>query len=198
MSRLHRSSMPVSHQCEKCERLSTKKKWVRKPKRSDTRTTKDTVPLVIERKLMKSLDTEKVCQILNTIIEYEMAGVVRYAHSSLMVIGPYRQPIVQFLQEQATESLQHALEAGELITGLDGHPSQKIAEIEESHDHSVTQILSESLDHEQHAVNLYQSLLVEVSDASVMLEEYARGKISAEEQHALEVKKMLKDYSPTL
>ncbi|MBT7312916.1 MAG: bacterioferritin, partial [Halieaceae bacterium] len=54
---------------------------------------------------MKNLDREKVCQILNTIIEYEMAGVVRYAHSSLMVIGPYRQPIVQFLQEQATESL---------------------------------------------------------------------------------------------
>ncbi|MCP4778011.1 MAG: bacterioferritin [Planctomycetaceae bacterium] len=147
---------------------------------------------------MKSLDTEKVCRILNMIIEYEMAGVVRYAHSSLMVIGPYRQPIVQFLQEQATESLQHALEAGELITGLDGHPSQKIAEIEESNDHSVTQILTESLDHEQHAVTLYQSLLNEVSDASVMLEEYARGKISAEEQHALEVRKMLKDYSPTL
>ena len=147
---------------------------------------------------MKNLDREKVCQILNTIIEYEMAGVARYAHSSLMVIGPYRQPIVQFLQEQATESLQHALEAGELITGLDGHPSQKIAEIEESHDHSVTQILSESLDHEQHAVSLYQTLLGEVSDASVMLEEYARGKISAEEQHALEVRKMLKDYSPAL
>ena len=197
-SRLQQSSKPVSHQCKKCGRLSTKKKWLCKPKRAGTRRTVDTATERIERKLMKSLDTEKVCRILNTIIEYEMAGVVRYAHSSLMVIGPYRQPIVQFLQEQATESLQHALEAGELITGLDGHPSQKIAEIEESHDHSVTQILSESLDHEQHAVNLYQSLLVEVSDASVMLEEYARGKISAEEQHALEVKKMLKDYSPTL
>ena len=35
---------------------------------------------------MKNLYREKVCQILNTIIEYEMAGVVRYAHSSLMVI----------------------------------------------------------------------------------------------------------------
>ena len=74
----------------------------------------------------------------------------------------------------------------------------RIAEIEESNDHSVTQILTESLDHEQHAVSIYQSLLHEVSDSSVMLEEYARGKISAEEQHALEVKKMLKDYSPTL
>ena len=197
-SHLQQSSKPISHQCKKCGRLSTKKKWLCKPKRVGTRRTIDTATKTIERKLMKSLDTEKVCRILNMIIEYEMAGVVRYAHSSLMVIGPYRQPIVQFLQEQATESLQHALEAGELITGLDGHPSQKIAEIEESNDHSVTQILTESLDHEQHAVTLYQSLLNEVSDASVMLEEYARGKISAEEQHALEVRKMLKDYSPTL
>jgi bacterioferritin len=197
-SRLQRSSKPVSHQCKKCGRLSTKKKWLCKPKRADTRRKADAVTGRIEREIMKNLDREKVCRILNTIIEYEMAGVVRYAHSSLMVIGPYRQPIVQFLQEQATESLQHALEAGELITGLDGHPSQKIAEIEESNDHSVTQILAESLDHEQHAVSLYQSLLNEVSDASVMLEEYARGKISAEEQHALEVRKMLKDYSPTL
>ena len=145
---------------------------------------------------MKKLNNVKVCQILNAIIEYEMAGVVRYAHSSLMVIGPYRQPIVQFLQGQATESLQHALEAGELITGLDGHPSQKIAEIEESNDHSVTQILAESLGHEKYAVSLYRALLDEVKDCSVMLEEYARGKISAEEQHALEVTKMLKDYSP--
>ena len=176
--------------------MSTKKKWLCKPKRSDIRSSPHILKEEGETGIMKTLDRDRICRILNTIIEYEMAGVVRYAHSSLMVIGPYRQPIVQFLQAQATESLQHALEAGELITGLDGHPSQKIADIEESHDHSVTQILSESLAHEEHAVTLYRSLLDEVSDASVMLEEYARGKISAEEQHALEVKKMLKDYTP--
>jgi bacterioferritin len=176
--------------------LSAKKKWLCKPKRPDARRTRHTLEKEDETEIMKNLDRETICRILNTIIEYEMAGVVRYAHSSLMVIGPYRQPIVQFLQDQATESLQHALEAGELITGLDGHPSQKIADIEESNDHSVTQILSESLAHEEHAVTLYRSLLDAVSDTSVMLEEYARGKISAEEQHALEVKKMLKDYTP--
>ena len=195
-SRLQRSSKPLAHQCKKCGRLSSKKKWLCKPKRPDARKTRDTLGKKGETEIMKNLDRETICRILNTIIEYEMAGVVRYAHSSLMVIGPYRQPIVQFLQDQATESLQHALEAGELITGLDGHPSQKIANIEESNDHSVTQILSESLAHEEHAVTLYRSLLDEVSDTSVMLEEYARGKISAEEQHALEVKKMLKDYTP--
>ena len=144
---------------------------------------------------MLEMDTNKVCKILNELVEYEMAGVVRYAHSSLMVTGPYRIPIVQFLQEQANESLLHALQAGELITGLDGHPSQVIAKIKESHDHRIITILQESLEHELHAVSLYKNLLKEVVDSSIYLEEYARGQIGQEEQHALEIKKMLKDFA---
>ncbi len=144
---------------------------------------------------MKELNTDKVIYLLNQIIELEMAGVVRYAHSSLMVSGPNRIPIVAFLQEQANESLAHALQAGEYITGFGGHPSQKIAVIEENHDHGVLQILKESLEHEQQAVMMYKKLLEEVADASVMLEEYARGQIGMEEQHALEIKKMLRDFS---
>ena len=144
---------------------------------------------------MRELNTTAVCDILNKIVELEMAGVVRYAHSSLMITGPNRIPIVAFLQEQATESLDHALQAGEYITGFNGHPSQKISEIEENHNHSVQQILQESLDHEMAAVEKYKELLVEVQDASIMLEEYARGQIGMEEQHALEIRKMLQDYS---
>ena len=144
---------------------------------------------------MKDLNTAKVCTLLNEIIELEMAGVVRYAHSSLMITGPNRIPIVAFLQEQATESLDHALIAGEFITGFDGHPSQQIAHIEESHDHSILQILMESQEHEEKAVDKYKELLMEVADASIMLEEYARGQIGMEEQHALEIRKMLQDYS---
>lgn len=143
---------------------------------------------------MREINEQRVCDILNEIIELEMAGVVRYAHSSLMVTGPNRIPIVAFLQEQANESLTHALQAGEYITGFGGHPSQNISAIEENHDHSVLQILQESLEHEQAAVAKYKELLQEVSDASIMLEEYARGQIGMEEQHALEIKKMLKDF----
>ncbi|MDA8897606.1 ferritin-like domain-containing protein [bacterium] len=143
---------------------------------------------------LRDMNTTAVCDILNKIVELEMAGVVRYAHSSLMVTGPNRIPIVAFLQEQATESLDHALQAGEYITGFGGHPSQKIAVIEENHDHSVLQILQESLDHEMAAVEMYKKLLTEVADASIMLEEYARGQIGMEEQHALEISKMLKDF----
>jgi len=143
---------------------------------------------------MRELDIERTVRILNRILEYELAGVVRYTHYSLMVIGPYRQPIVTFLKEQALESLTHAEQAGELITGLEGHPSLEIAGIEESHKHDLRAILEESLHHEQTALGLYKELLDVVQDASIYLEEYTRGQIGAEEQHVIELKKMLRDY----
>ena len=141
------------------------------------------------------IDTNQVCDILNEIMEYELAGVVRYTHSSMMVSGPYRLPIVTFLKEQASESLLHAQLAGEKIAGLDGHPSQKIARIEETNRHTIKDILEESLQHELHALNLYKKLLTAVENKSVYLEEYARSQIGEEEQHSLELKIMLKDFS---
>ena len=143
---------------------------------------------------MKEINNEDVCAILNSIMEYELAGVVRYTHSSLMVTGPYRLPIVTFLKEQASESLLHAQQAGELIVGLDGHPSQKVARIEETNRHTIKDILEEALEHELHALSLYKKLLTSVADASVYLEEYARSLIGEEEQHSLELKAMLKDF----
>ena len=117
-----------------------------------------------------SIDSKEVCSILNEIMEYELAGVVRYTHSSMMVSGPYRLPIVTFLKEQAAESLLHAQLAGEKIAGLDGHPSQKIAKIEETNRHTIKDILEESLEHELYALNLYKKLLVAVENKSVYLE----------------------------
>jgi len=144
---------------------------------------------------MRELDVQKTCQILNAIMEYELAGVVRYTHYSLMVTGPYRIPIVDFMKAQATESLDHAQQAGEVLTGLEGHPNQTIAPIEESHEHNIQAILQESLEHELTALSLYQDLLEVVDGASVYLEEYARGMIGQEELHTMELRKMLRDYS---
>ena len=107
----------------------------------------------------------------------------------------YRLPIVTFLKEQAVESLQHAQLAGEKIAGLDGHPSQKIAKIEETNRHTIKDILEESLEHELFALSLYKKLLNCVENKSVYLEEYARAQIGEEEQHSLELKIMLKDFS---
>ena len=143
---------------------------------------------------MKDIDVKNVCKILNEVMECELAGVVRYTHSSMMVSGPHRIPIVGFLKEQANESLLHAQQAGEILTGLDGHPTQSIAKIKETNRHTIKDILEESLEHEMHAVDLYKDLLKLVEDRSIYLEEYARGMIGEEEQHSLELRKMLKDF----
>jgi len=144
---------------------------------------------------MRDLDTEKTVAILNAILEQELAGVVRYTHYALMVTGPNRLPIVDFMKGQAAESLTHAQQVGEILTGIGGHPSLSVAPLEETFQHSLRDILSESLNHEEGAVKLYVRLLETVQDASIYLEEFARTMIGQEEFHQLELKKMLRDYS---
>jgi bacterioferritin len=144
---------------------------------------------------MQDLDTEKAIDVLRSIMEFELAGVVRYTHYALMVTGPNRIPIVDFFKAQATESLLHAQQVGEILTGLEGHPSLQIAPMEETYKHSVKDILQESLTHEKNALDMYKKLLDIVEDASVYLEEFARTMIGTEELHNIEIKKMLRDFS---
>jgi len=144
---------------------------------------------------MQELDHKKTIDLLNSIMEFELAGVVRYTHYSLMVTGPNRIPIVDFFKMQATESLTHAQQVGEILTGLEGHPSLRIAPMEETYKHTVRDILEESLAHEKKALDLYKVLLNTVADASVYLEEFARTMIGTEELHNIEIKKMLRDFS---
>ncbi|MFZ2506914.1 MAG: ferritin-like domain-containing protein [Steroidobacteraceae bacterium] len=138
------------------------------------------------------LNTRSVTATLNKIMEYELAGTVRYSHYSLMAFGYGRIPIVSWLRGQATESLTHAQQAGEMITHLGEHPSLGIGPLLETHKHDIGDILRESMQHERETLALYYKLLKLVEGKSVMLEEYARGMISTEEQHLGEVDKMLR------
>ncbi|CCE21982.1 MULTISPECIES: ferritin-like domain-containing protein [Methylotuvimicrobium] len=137
------------------------------------------------------IDNDAVIKVLNNILEAELAGVVRYTHYALMVVGYNRIPIVSWMRGQANESLLHANEAGEMITHLDGHPSLGIGPLLETHRHDIGAILRESLDHEASALAEYHRLLELVDGRSVLLEEYARRMIAQEEIHVGEVRKML-------
>jgi bacterioferritin len=110
-----------------------------------------------------------------------------------MVQGPYRLSVVQWLREQALESLTHAEAVGEHITSLGEHPTLKISDLLETHKHSTEDILNECLEHERKAIKAYYNLLNAVQGGSIMLEEYARTQIAAEEMHEAELKKMLRD-----
>lgn len=138
-----------------------------------------------------SIDNDAVISVLNNILEAELAGVVRYTHYALMVFGYNRIPIVSWMRAQATESLAHANEAGELITHLGGHPSLGIGPLLETHRHDIGDILRESLEHETQALAEYYRLLDMVDGKNVLLEEYARRMCALEETHVGDVRKML-------
>ena len=57
---------------------------------------------------MKDLNSNKAISLLNNILEYELAGVVKYTHFALMVTGPNRLILDKFFKGQASESLDHA------------------------------------------------------------------------------------------
>jgi bacterioferritin len=141
---------------------------------------------------MNDKDTEAIVRTLNQILELELAGLVRYLHYSFMVFGHNRIPIVGWLREQAAEAQAHATAAGEHITNLGGHPSLKIGPLLETHKHNIDEILQESLEHEEQGLAQYRQLLDLVKDKSIMLEEYARAQIAAEEAHLAEIRKMLR------
>lgn len=135
----------------------------------------------------------KIINKLNQIMELELAGVVRYTHYSLMVYGYNRIPIVSWMKENATESLNHAHRAGEMVTLLGGHPSLTIGTLLETEKHDIGDIMRESLIHEQSALTCYYDLLkLAENDNNILIEEYAREMIVSEEMHLDEVNKMLR------
>jgi bacterioferritin len=136
--------------------------------------------------------TDKVIASLNRVLELELAGVVRYMHYSFMIFGHNRIPIVAWLRDQATESNAHAVLAGEHITAFGGHPSLKIGPLLETHQHDVNEILIEAYAHEKDGLDAYYDLLRLTEGKSILLEEYARDQIAAEEMHLADIRKMMR------
>jgi bacterioferritin len=140
----------------------------------------------------EKLNEKAIIDVLNEILELELAGVVRYLHYSLMVFGHARIPIVAWMRKQSEEALAHAAQAGEHVTTLGGHPSLKIGKLLETQRHNIDEILQEAVEHEEDGIARYRKLLETVQGKSVMLEEYARLMLHDEEIHLSEVKKMLR------
>lgn len=79
-----------------------------------------------------------------------------------------------------------------MVTHLGAYPSLEIGPLLDRHELSMAEILKESLETESKALALYKELLQLVEGHSVMLEEYARQMVFAEEMHAGEVDKMMR------
>ena len=137
------------------------------------------------------LERREAIQVLNEIVEHELAGMVRYTQYSFMVFGHARIPIISWMKEQALEAMTHARQAGEEVTSLGGKVSLGIGKLLRVHHARVDQILEELIAHEEAGITLYERLLSFAESRSVSLEEFARTMVREEQLHVGEVRKML-------
>jgi len=141
-------------------------------------------------------DVDLVVKKLNQILQTELAAVIYYTHYSFMIYGHARIPITSWLRDNASESLAHAQEAGQMIMRLHKRPALGIAALPTTQHNTIDEILTESIEREEAGVELYRELLDIVKDKSVVLEEYATRLVSAEAIHLREMELMAMKRAP--
>ena len=135
---------------------------------------------------------EKLIKALNEDLEKEMAGIVRYLHHSFIVFGPHRGPLVQMFRTQATEATNHAIQLGEKITALGGHPTVKVEQVFEPGHQTVEDMLEEDLKAEKLQLDLYINQLKEFGDANLPMKLMLEQIIVSEQTHVDEMEKYLR------
>ena len=121
-----------------------------------------------------------------------MAGIVRYLHHSFIVFGPNRGPLVQMFRTQATESMDHAVQLGEKITALGGHPTVRVDQIFEPGYQSIEDMISEDLKAEKAQLQLYTEQLREFGDQNLPMKLMLEQIIVSEQIHVDEMEKYLR------
>ena len=139
------------------------------------------------------IDTDKVVDVLNRLLEAELAGVVRYTHYSFLVFGFGRIPIVSWLRDQA-ERIAASCPAGRRMD----HDARRLSVARDRPAARLPQARHRrhparvAGDRRRARSTLYRELLGLVEGRVVALEEFARQMIHAEELHGAEVDKMLR------
>ena len=137
-----------------------------------------------------------VVELLDRILQTELAAG-HLLHALLLYdYGHARIPITSWLRDNATESLAHAQEAGEMIMRLHKRPALGIAALPTTPHNTIDEILTESIQREEAGVGLYRELLSLVKDKSVVIEEYATRLVAAEAVHLREMELMLMKRAP--
>jgi bacterioferritin (cytochrome b1) len=88
-----------------------------------------------------------------------MASSCLSAVHCFMIYGHARIPITEWLRENATESLAHAQETGEMIMWPHKRPDLGIARLPITRDNTIGQILAESVEREEAGVQPYRDLM---------------------------------------
>lgn len=144
------------------------------------------------------MSNENLIKSLNKDLEREMAGIVRYLHHSFIVFGPHRGPLVQMFRQQAQESMMHAIQLGEKITALGGHPTVKVDQVFEPGEQTIEDMIEENLTAEREQLDLYTEQLKSIGDSNLPMKLMLENIIVEEQSHVEEMEKYLRTSNGSL
>ena len=137
------------------------------------------------------MDTDKVIEKLNAVLEQEHACAIRYATHAAMITGPYAEAVAARLAEIATDEIEHAKKLRERITVLGAQPSMQVSTADLKYADTLDEILQINIDEEKHAIAEYLNILKLVREENVILYRTLQDIIQDEQQHLEELEMLV-------
>ncbi len=103
------------------------------------------------------MDKPKLIEKLNRAISLELGALMQYNQYSQVIMGRERRGRHEFFEETSKESYVHARKFGKRVVALGGVPSVEPEPVKQTED--LTEMLTNSLDVERRAVEIYTEAL---------------------------------------
>ncbi len=133
------------------------------------------------------MDTKKIIEGLNRMLEQEHACAIRYATHAVVITGPYAESVSARLKEIAGDEREHAEILRGRITALGGTPSMQVSGEDLKPASTLTEILRINIAEEQVAIRGYTEILRELDPTNVILFQTVRDIIRDEQEHLEEL-----------
>ena len=133
------------------------------------------------------MDTKKVIEKLNSVLEQELACAIRYATHAAVITGPYAEAVAARLEEISGDEVEHAKRLRERITALGGEPSMNVSTADLKYADTLDEILKINIAEEHHAIKEYKEILPLVQEDNVILYRTIQDIIQDEQEHLEEL-----------
>ena len=136
------------------------------------------------------MSNKKFIDQLNTVLAWELAGIIQYLHHGVMVTGPERETFKEFFAEGSEEAHSHATIVANRITALGGVPTVEPQRIRQAI--NLDAMLTATLELEQDALAAWEKAHDIAVETNVpkgyvfWLEEH----VAEEQEHVDEMRKL--------
>lgn len=125
---------------------------------------------------------------LNTVLSWELAGVIQYLHHSVMVSGPMRLSYAEFFHDGSKEARTHAEAVANKITALGGVPTVEPATIRQAT--TLDDMLGAALALERDALAAWEAALEVAGEANQGTQFWIEEFVAHEQEHVDELVKL--------